>query len=216
MTDLVKQHLARAQRRMKTQADKNRSERSFEVGEMVYLKLQPYVQSSLAPRANQKLLFRFFSPFQILCKVGTVAYKLALPSSSAIHPVFHVSQLKRAVPASTPLAQLPVRLEGLQVPERILRRRLDSAGSLQILVKWSGMPTSLATWEDYTALHQAFPGAPAWGQAGFLPGGNVSTTITTLGDQMSKEASCQAPADKEDGGKTTEPKKPGPRKSERA
>ena len=125
MTDLVKQHLARAQRRMKTQADKKRCERSFEVGEMVYLKLQPYVQSSLAPRANQKLAFRFFGPFQILCKVGTVAYKLALPSSSAIHPVFHVSQLKRAVPASTPLAQLPVRLEGLQVPERILRRRLD-------------------------------------------------------------------------------------------
>jgi hypothetical protein len=104
MTDLVKQHLARAQRRMKTQADKKCSERSFEVGEMVYLKLQPYVQSSLAPRTNQKLAFRFFGPFQILCKVGTVAYKLALPSSSAIHPIFHVSQLKRAVPASTPLA----------------------------------------------------------------------------------------------------------------
>lgn len=49
-----------------------------------------------------------------------------------------------------------------------------------------------------------------------VEGEDVSTTITTLGDQMSKEASCQAPADKEDGGKTTESKKPGPRKSERA
>lgn len=43
MSELVKQHLARAQKRMKVQADKKRSKRSFEVGEKVYLKLQPYV-----------------------------------------------------------------------------------------------------------------------------------------------------------------------------
>jgi hypothetical protein len=52
MQSLVKQHLARAQDRMKRQADKGRSERSFQVGDSVYLKLQPYVQSSLAPRSN--------------------------------------------------------------------------------------------------------------------------------------------------------------------
>jgi hypothetical protein len=56
---LVQQHLARAQLRMKGQADKKRSERSFVVGDRVFLKLQPYVQSSLAPRANQKLAFQF-------------------------------------------------------------------------------------------------------------------------------------------------------------
>jgi hypothetical protein len=59
MTQLVQQHLARAQLRMKGQADKKRSERSFVVGDRVFLKLQPYVQSSLAPRANQKLAFQF-------------------------------------------------------------------------------------------------------------------------------------------------------------
>jgi hypothetical protein len=52
MKGLIKQHLSRAQDRMKQQADKGRSERQFQVGDMVYLKLQPYVQSSLAPRAN--------------------------------------------------------------------------------------------------------------------------------------------------------------------
>ena len=55
MLDLVKQHLLRAQARMKKQVDKGRSERNFAVGDMVFLKLQPYVQSSVAARANQKL-----------------------------------------------------------------------------------------------------------------------------------------------------------------
>ena len=52
MTSLIQQHLQRAQHRMKIQADKHRSDRSFQEGDSVYLKLQPYIQSSLAPRAN--------------------------------------------------------------------------------------------------------------------------------------------------------------------
>jgi hypothetical protein len=51
MTALMKQHLLRAQQRMKKHADKHRVERSFQVGDMVFLKLQPYVQTSLALRA---------------------------------------------------------------------------------------------------------------------------------------------------------------------
>ena len=64
MLAAVRQHLLRAQQRMKSQADKKRSDRSFAVGDMVYLKLQPYVQSSLAPRSNQKLSFKYFSPYK--------------------------------------------------------------------------------------------------------------------------------------------------------
>ena len=83
--------VALAQARMKKQFDKHRSERSFNIGDWVFLKLQPYIQSSVARRSSQNLAFRFFGPYKIEAKVRAVAYKLALPSTTQIHPVFHVS-----------------------------------------------------------------------------------------------------------------------------
>lgn len=74
---LIRDHLLRAQARMKFQADQHRSERTFVVGDWVYLKLQPVVQQSVVTRANRKLAFRFYGPFQVLSRVGEVAYKLA-------------------------------------------------------------------------------------------------------------------------------------------
>lgn len=85
MNSLLQQHLYRAQNRMKMQADKNTYDRSFQVGDSVYLKLQPYVQSSLAPRANQKLAFKYFGPYPVIGKVDPVACRLQLPPSASIH-----------------------------------------------------------------------------------------------------------------------------------
>jgi transposase InsO family protein len=173
---VIQQHLARAQKRMKTQADKGRSDRQFAEGDWVYLKLQPYVQTSVAPRANQKLAFKFFGPFQVASRIGTVAYKLHLPATSAIHPVFHVSQLKTAVPADSKVSMLPQALEGLQIPVKVLQRRVrtsDNSVVPQVLIQWSSLPRSLATWEDLESIKQRFPRAPAWGQAASLREGDV-------------------------------------------
>lgn len=98
MQQLLQQHLLRAQKHMKSHADKKRTDRSFEVGDFVYLKLQPYVQSSIAQRSSNKLAFRYFGPFKVLSRIGLVAYKLQLPEASAVHPVFHVSLLTKFVP----------------------------------------------------------------------------------------------------------------------
>jgi hypothetical protein len=55
---------------MKAQADKNRQEREFQVGDWVYMKLQPYDQMTVQHRANHKLSYKFFGPYLVLQKVG--------------------------------------------------------------------------------------------------------------------------------------------------
>ena len=90
--------------------------------ELVYVKLQPYVQTSVASRLNYKLSFRYFGPFKILAKVGNVAYKLDLPSTSMIHPVFHVSLLKKALGTNHQVSDvLPPVSNQFQVPVKILQ-----------------------------------------------------------------------------------------------
>jgi hypothetical protein len=142
MNDLILQHFARAKERMKRQADKKRTERQSQVGDKVFVKIQPYVQSTLAHRANQKLSFKFYRPFEILERVGSVAYKLLLPTSTAIHPVFHVSQLKAAVlPTVQVSPSLPSAIDLPHIPMKVLQHRTvnTATGSVeQGLILWSG------------------------------------------------------------------------------
>ena len=165
MVAAVRQHLLRAQQRMKAQADKRRSECSFEVGDSVYLRLQPYVQSSLAPCSHHKLCFKYFGPFEIIDKINDVAYKLKLQEGSSIHPVFHVSLLKPAPPSAPAISMpLPDLDDMLRVPERVLQTRLHQRGPhyvKQLLIKWFNLDEELATWEDAQALQQKFPAALA-------------------------------------------------------
>lgn len=97
MIRLLKENLKQAQNRMKQAADKNRTEREFMVGDMVYLRLQPFKHTTVALRSNQKLSPRFFGPYKVIQRIGKVAYKLELPPGSRIHPIFHVSCLKKRI-----------------------------------------------------------------------------------------------------------------------
>jgi hypothetical protein len=77
--------------------DRHRIERSFEVGDLVFLRLQPYRQSSMKKSGAEKLKPRFYGPYRIMCPVNKVAYEIDLPEGGKIHNVFHVSCLKKAV-----------------------------------------------------------------------------------------------------------------------
>jgi len=177
---LLKDHLLKAQTRMKLYADKNRHDVVFQVGDSVLLKLQPYAQSSLVNRPFPKLAMKYFGPYTILERIGACAYRLDLTPTTLIHPVFHVSQLKTFVPDHTPVySDLPVsiQLDAVEViPEQILDRRLVQKGGTavpQVLIKWKTLPPSSATWEDYYVIKQSFPDALAWGQASERAGGDV-------------------------------------------
>jgi hypothetical protein len=188
-TEMLKDHLAKAQNRMKIQVDNNRVERSFQVDEQVLLKLQPYAQSSVVNRHFPKLAYKYFGPYVILEKIGVVAYKLQLPDGSMVHPVFHVSQLKAFTPDYTPvhhqLRDLPKLHISEVIFEEIVDRGLVKKGNeaiTQILVKWSGIPVSSATWKDYFVLKKKFPSALIWSSAVSSGGDSVTTAVVTASD----------------------------------
>lgn len=109
--------------------------------------------------------------------MGSVAYRLKLPSSSNIHPVFHVSLLKKVTGTLPPLiSTLPTDISVVQVPELVLDNRLKNKNNRvvrQLLIKWSGMPAEMATWEDEDEVRTLLPDASACGKAEKLGRKNV-------------------------------------------
>ena len=169
--DMLKDQLQIAQNRMKIQADRHRTNRAFQVGEQVLLKLQPYAQHSVVNRPFPKLAFKFFGPYTITERLGSAAYRLDLPEDSKVHNVFHVSQLKAFTPDHTPVFSDVLKLVDLLAsstePECILDRRLVKKGNTaipQVLIKWSHFLAEAATWEDLYVVQQRFPASSAWGQ----------------------------------------------------
>lgn len=90
----LKANLEAAQVCVKQQTNENRVDRSFNVGDKVFLRLVPYQHQSLASHPFHELQPRFYGPFKILGKVNLVVYKLKLPPHLELYPIFHVSCLK--------------------------------------------------------------------------------------------------------------------------
>ena len=95
---LIRQRLLTTQSRQKSYADVRCRPLEFEVGDHVFLKVMPK-KGVVRFGKRGKLSLRFVGLFEILERVGTVAYRLALlPSMSGVHEVFHVSMLQRYTP----------------------------------------------------------------------------------------------------------------------
>jgi hypothetical protein len=159
----LKENLVMAQNRMKQQADQGLSERQFLEGDQVFLRLQPYKKTSLKAEQCQKIAPKFYGPYTILKRVGQVAYQLALPSQSKLHPVFHVSCLKKVIGTRCQLqTNLPELAEEGSIwlqPEVVLDRRercLCQRTIKEVLIQWKDMTPADATWEPATILQQ-FP-----------------------------------------------------------
>lgn len=164
---LLKHNLRKAQERMTHQANKHRTEREFAVGDMVFLKLQPFRRNLLSGSSFHKLAARYFGPFEVLKKIGKVAYELQLPPGTKIHPVFHVSLLKRSLRSGAVLApSLPaVDDDGhpIREPFSILGRKLvqrDHLPITQVLIRWKNTEEEDATWEDLAVIRSQFPHFP--------------------------------------------------------
>ena len=145
---------------MKQQVNKHRSDRQFQVDDWVYVKLQPYRQSIIVNKRCFKLSTKFFGLYRVLEKVGSVAYKLTLLAESKIHPVFHVSQLKKHVGLVSSPSPLPVLNEDgviAKEPVRMLDRRMvNKHGKAEVLVFWKNCFPEDSTWESFNALMQRY------------------------------------------------------------
>ena len=96
--ELIRQRLVAAQNRQSKYANQHRKDIEFETGDLVLLKVSPW-KGVLRFGKKGKLSPRFIGPFEILKRVGKVAYELALPPNlQHIHNVFHVSMLRRYHP----------------------------------------------------------------------------------------------------------------------
>ena len=99
--ELIRKRLLTAQSRQKSYVDTRRRPLEFEVGDHVFLKVMPK-RGVIRFGKRGKLSPRYIGPFEVLERVGIVAYRLALPPSlSSVHDVFHVSMLRKYTPDST-------------------------------------------------------------------------------------------------------------------
>lgn len=149
---------------MKVYADQHRSDRHYNVDDMVYIRIQPYRQNAFGLRGSLKLRTKYYGPFKILARVGEVAYRLQLPDTTTIHPVFHISQLKKHVGKhAIPLPHVPMVTEDGKIKttpfvvldERLIQRQRTPVK--QLLIHWESLGPEDASWEDLRFIETQFP-----------------------------------------------------------
>ena len=159
---IIKERLKTARDRQKSYADNRRKPLEFQVGDRVLLKISPWKGIVRFGKKN-KLSPRYVGPFEIIERIGPVAYKLKLPQElSAIHDTFHVSNLKKCQTDETlvlPLKDVQVdnRLHFVEEPIEILDREVKRLRRSKIpisKIRWNSRHGPEYTWEreDYMKL----------------------------------------------------------------
>ncbi|GJS89063.1 putative reverse transcriptase domain-containing protein [Tanacetum coccineum] len=135
----IKDRLKATRDRQKSYGDKRRKPLEFSVGDYVLLKVSPW-KGVVRFRKKGKLAPRFVRPFEIIEKVGPVAYRLDLPKElDGVHDTFHVSNLKKCLVDPTlqvPLDEIQVdaKLNFMEEPVEILEREFKKLKRSKIAI----------------------------------------------------------------------------------
>ncbi len=143
-----------------------RGDFEIKVGGWVYLKVSP-MKGVVRFGKKGKLSPRYIGPYEIVRRVGKVAYELGLPKEmELVHPVFHVSMLRKCV--GDPNAIVPLEVVGVvednltyeEVPVQILDRqvkRLRNKEVASVKVLWRNQQVENATWEAEADMQRRYP-----------------------------------------------------------
>lgn len=161
----IKERIKMAQDRQKSYADNRRKDLHFEVGEKVFLRVAP-MKGIIRFGKRGELRPRYIGPFDILEKVGDVAYRLALPPElSHVHNGFHVSTIRKYISDQDHIIsfrdlELSRDLTYEEVPLTILGRKIHFLRNREIplvLVQWSRHSREEATWEREDEVLAKYP-----------------------------------------------------------
>ena len=153
---MIREKLKVATDRQKSYANMRRKDIQYEIGEKLFLNVSPW-KKVMRFGENGKLSPRFIRPYEVIEKVGLVAYRLALPPKlEKIHNVFHVSMLRRyrsnpSHVVSSETIELKLDLTYEEGPVEILAQEVKELQKKRIpLVKvlWRNHKTKEATWES--------------------------------------------------------------------
>ncbi|KAL0537622.1 hypothetical protein IC582_026605 [Cucumis melo] len=161
----IRSRMLTAQSRQKSYADVRRKDLEFDVGDKVFLKVAP-MRGVLRFEKRGKLSPRFVGSFEILERIGPVAYRLALPPSlSTVHDVFHVSMLRKYVPDPSHVVdyeplEINENLSYTKQPVEMLTSEVKMLRNREIpLVKvlWRNHRVEEATWEREDDMRSRIP-----------------------------------------------------------
>jgi hypothetical protein len=134
-------------------ANDHRQPHNFKIGDLVFLNRR----NIKTTRPALKLDDKFFGPYKITSKINDVAFKLKLPPTLKIHPVFHVSLLKPKDPNSFSIPTLPppdpITINGnLEYEVETILDSKRFRKSVKYLVHWKGYDIPDRTWEPFDSL----------------------------------------------------------------
>ena len=162
---IIRVKLKVATDRQNSYVDMKKKDVRYEIVEKVFLKVLPWKKVMRFGR-NGKLSPRFIGSYEVIEKVGPVAYKLALPQElEKIHNVFHVSMLRRyrsdpSHVVSSETIELRPDLTYEEEPVEILAQEVKELRNKRIpLVKvlWRNHKTEEATWEGEEVMQHQYP-----------------------------------------------------------
>ncbi|GJV60036.1 putative reverse transcriptase domain-containing protein [Tanacetum coccineum] len=146
-------------------ADKRRKPLEFSVGDYVLLKVSPW-KGVVRFGKKEKLAPRFVGPFEIIEKVGPMAYRLDLPEElNGVHDTFHVSNLKKCLVDPTLKVSLDeirvdAKLNFMEEPVEILERefkKLKRSRIAIVKVRWNSKRGPEFTWEREDQMNLKYP-----------------------------------------------------------